>query len=170
MIFAPTPQCEKKRLNALHELNILDSPCEPQFDSITKRVAEELNTSMSFIAFIDNDRQWFKSTYGTNIKELPRIRSICGHTINEVNTNNSKDRIYQIYDTKNDIRFFDNPLVTGKPWVRSYIGYVLQEDTSNMNIGTMCVLDTKPRLYTHLEKEFLISIGRSTEALINSYS
>lgn len=167
MIFAPTSQSENNRLAAVRELNILDTPRDPRFDTVTSYVAEKLKAPMSFITFIDKDRQWFKSSFGADLNEIPRRNSICGHAICDITSYDTNDRIYQVYDTKNDIRFFDNPFVANKPWVRSYISFVLQSD-SNMNVGTICLLDTKPRIYTSLEKQLLTAIGANTESLIRS--
>jgi len=168
MIFpSPTP-FENVRLKALRELDILDTPCEPQYDSITKITAYKLSSPHCFISFVDSDRIWIKSYQGSYIKELPRRKSICGHVINEIKSTHPKDRIYQIYDTKNDTRFFDNSFVLGKPWIRSYICYVLQSKPSNLSIGTISVLDTKPKIFANSEVEFLISMGIETERLINN--
>lgn len=169
MIFAPTPQSEQERLLAVHELIILDTPRETQFDEITQNIAHKIDVPICLITIIDQDRQWFKSTFGISISEIPRAISICGHAISDTHACKSCDRIYEVYDTRNDIRFFDNPFTVNKPWIRSYISFVLQSE-SGMNIGTLCLLNAKPKIYTKQEKQLIIEAGEKTEFLINNIS
>ena len=49
-------------------------------------------------------------------------------------------------DTLRDERFHDNPLVTGALGVRFYSGVPLMVD-DDLAVGTLCVLDTRPRTF-----------------------
>ena len=67
-------------------------------------------------------------------------------------------------DTFKDGRFYDNPLIIGEPWVRSYISYVLQSEMG-MNVGTLCMVDTSPRKFDDNEKDLIIELGTMVEEL-----
>ena len=79
----PVPENEAERLEKLDEYNIMDSAPEIVFDEITELAAEILQCPVSFIQFMDEDRQWFKSKYGLpdDFVETPRDASICATTI-----------------------------------------------------------------------------------------
>ena len=165
MLFAPLPENEVLRLQALHALNILDTQPDLRFDCITRFAAEKLEAPICLITFIDTDRQWFKSTWGTNAKEMPREYSICAHAICETVDHHPRGRIYEIPDTHMDSRFFDNPQVVGEPWLRSYISFALQSE-SGLNIGTICLVDTRPRSFNDDEIDLIIELGFMVENLV----
>ena len=68
------PPDEDARLKNLHEYNIMDTSPEIIFDEITELASEILQCPVSFIQFMDEDRQWFKSKYGLpeDLVEMPR--------------------------------------------------------------------------------------------------
>lgn len=165
MILAPQTKDEFLRIQALRELNILDSVSDARFECIASFASKMLFAPICLVSLVDVDRQWFKSAHGLDEKELPRSVSICGHAIYHVSPNNLYDRIFEVPDTKQDERFFDNPLVVGDPYIRSYIAYVLLSK-SGRNIGTLCAIDTVPREYSKLEKQSLTLLGMMVENLI----
>lgn len=138
MIIPQIPQNEKERLNALLAYQILDSAPEKDFDDIVVLASEICNTPMSTITLIDKKRQWFKSKIGLEFEEGPRETSFCAHAINSPREN------FIVSDTLKDIRFSDNPLVTGYPNIRSYAGVPLI-DVDGFALGSLCVIDTEPR-------------------------
>ena len=86
---------------------------------------------------VDENRQWFKSCYGLNVKETSRDAAFCAHVVH--------DREPMVVpDTFLDARFADNPLVIDEPRIRFYAGYPLILDDGAC-IGTLCVFDTRPR-------------------------
>lgn len=165
MIVAPKYKEEAARLGEVQALQLLDTPSDIRYDSITEFAVNMLNTPISFIALIDKDRQWFKSVIGLDVKETPRDISICGHAICIVKSRLPEERIFHVPNTKNDRRFFDNPLVTGNSNITSYLGYVLQSD-SGENLGTFCVVDTKEREFTDSDFEKIILLGNIVENLL----
>ncbi len=166
MLFAPLPQNEPARLKALYEIQILDTKPDVRFDCITRFAAEKLNVPICLITLIDANRQWFKSSCGVDISEMPRDLSICAHAICEVTNNHSRGRIYEIPNLFDDSRFFDNPQVANDPCIRSYISYVFQS-ASGMNIGTLCLVDTRPRKFDDNEVDLIIELGLMAEDLVN---
>ena len=92
---------------------------------------------MALISLVDRDRQWFKSNFGLDACETSRDVSFCGHAI-------LGDGLLLVPDAREDVRFHDNPLVTGAPNIRFYAGYPLTVPNGN-KMGTLCLIDTKPR-------------------------
>ncbi len=166
MISCPIPENEHLRLAALHSLQILDSPPELRFDLIINHLVREFQVPIALITLIDSDRQWFKAGCGVAISEIPRHISVCAHAICEINSTVPEERIYEIYDLTKDARFQDNPLVTGKPNACSYISYVIQS-VSGENIGSLCLVDTRARKYSHKEIAMITGVGNLVEKLIN---
>lgn len=168
MLVPSIPQNESSRLNALKALNILDTSPDERIDLLTKSAVRAFNASICLVTLVDENRQWFKSAVGLDIQETPRYMSFCAHAICEPMTNDINTRIFEIRDTNVDVRFIDNPLVTNKPWIRFYAGYVLRSIT-NLNLGTFCLIDNKPRMLSDYEKEVMKQVGGTIESLINGY-
>src|SRR3982074_2949447 len=105
---APIPPSEERRLAALYEYELLDTPSEDLFDSFTRLAARLCDTPISLITPVDRGRQWFKSAVGLDVRETPRDIAFCAHTI-------LGDSVFEVTDASADARFADNPLVTGDP-------------------------------------------------------
>lgn len=137
---------EEKRLLALHGYQILDTNEEEAYDQIMKFAAYLCKTPVSFINFVDDDRLWVKSGLGLDEKELLRNHSFCSYTIE------GKD-IFEVEDARKDDRFKHTPQVA-KHNVVSYAGVPLI-DSEGHALGTLCVIDTKPKKLTDKQKEGL---------------
>lgn len=138
MIVAPKSQNEESRIKALKSYSLLDSLPEKDYDDITRIAAEICGTHIALISLIDDDRQWFKSHHGLEATETPRDYAFCAHAINAPN------EPFIILDSRNDIRFHDNPLVTQEPHVIFYAGIPLV-DREQFPLGTLCVIDNQPK-------------------------
>ncbi len=165
MIFPPIPENELLRLQALYTLKVLDTPEDERFDWVTRFAAEKLIVPICLITLIDRERQWFKSTWGVDTKELPRNLSICAHAICVVKAHYPRRRVFEISDTHKDSRFFDHPLIVGEPKVRSYISFILQIEPG-LNVGTLCLVDKRPRKFNEYEIDLIIELGKMTEELL----
>jgi diguanylate cyclase (GGDEF)-like protein/PAS domain S-box-containing protein len=153
MTVAPLPQNESARLAALADYLILDTASEAIFDCITALASKVCDAPISLITFIDQDRQWFKSTYGTppEIRQTSRDIANCAHTILSTD-------LTEITDMTKDLRFSDNPL--NKEYnLKFYAGVPLAVD-GDLNIGTLCILDTKPKKLTEEQKDFLKNLSQ----------
>lgn len=138
---------EEYRLDALRRYDILDTPREADFDEVVKVTSAICNAPISVINLIDHGRQWFKAEVGLGVRETPIDSSICAHAI-------LQSELFVIPDTTQDNRFCDNPLVTGDPHLRFYAGALL-ETPEGFPLGTVCVLDYKPRNLDETQKAFL---------------
>ncbi len=131
------PINEAERLQALRDLQLLDTPPEERFDRITRLAQQLFGVPIALVSLIDRDRQWFKSRQGLEATETPRDVSFCGHAI-------LGNEVFQVPDAWADPRFADNPLVTGAPKVRFYAGAPLAIDPQ-YRIGTLCLIDHEQR-------------------------
>jgi signal transduction histidine kinase len=143
---------ETERLQALRSYGILDTPTEPAFDDITRIASYVCQAPISVVTLIDQGRQWFKSEIGLGTRETPLNQSICAHAILE-------HSFLEVPDTTRDPRFAGNPLVTGPPRLRFYAGALLRTP-DGLPIGTICVLDHKPRRLTKEQREVLAALAR----------
>jgi signal transduction histidine kinase len=149
---AARPTNERERLIALQSYAILDTPAERSFDDITELASEICEVPISVVNLIDAERQWFKSEVGLGVNELPLDASICAHAI-------LRPGLTEIPDTLEDERFTCNPLVIGDPGLRFYAGALL-ETQDGLPIGTLCVLDFKPKKLSESQKRALQTLAR----------
>ncbi|MBZ9612971.1 PAS domain-containing protein [Rheinheimera maricola] len=140
------PPNELSRLQALISSQLLDTADEDRFDRITKLMQLCLNTEIVLVSLVDTYRQWFKSRQGLDACETGRDISFCGHAI-------LSDTIFEISDASKDVRFADNPLVTDAPFIRFYAGAPLH--FNGERIGTLCIIDPKPRQLALQERQML---------------
>jgi PAS domain S-box-containing protein len=150
-MIAPLAENEAARIKALRDYAILDTPDEPAFDRITRVAARLLRTPITLLTLVDENRQWFKSTYGFTPRETSREVSFCAHAI-------LTPEVMVVPDATADRRFSTNSLVTGKPNIRFYAGAPLRTP-DGLNLGTLCAIDTKPRELSAEEKEILADLA-----------
>ena len=151
-------QQEKERLAALHSLNILDTPSEERFDRITRLAAHIFDVKHAFITLIDEHRQWFKSAYNFPQRETSREASICALAI-------EKDQPLVIEDTLKNTEISSSPLVVSAPFIRFYAGIPIKID-DKFNIGTLCIIDTKPRHFSDKDICLLIDLAKIAQSEI----
>lgn len=152
------PLNEHARLELLRQYRILDTAAEPVFDEITARAAEVCKTSVSLLSFVDKDRVWFKLAAGLEFQEMSRETSFCAHAI-------CQDGLYVIPDMLADDRFSRNPLVTQKPHLRFYAGMPLFSP-EGLALGTLCVIDRKPRELSVEQTDKLKELARGAVLLL----
>lgn len=124
------------RLRTLKEFGRPDTPAEERFDVLARAAAAIADAPVALVSLVERDRQWFKAKVGTDIPETPISSAICVHTLEQGGA-------LVIPDLAADPRTAANPLVTGEPFVRFYAGFPMVID--GQAIGTVCVLDVKPR-------------------------
>lgn len=152
----PIPPQEDQRLAELQALQILDTGAEERFDHYTQLAADIFEVPIALITLVDQNRQWFKSAHGLDVPQTPRDVAFCAHAILE------RD-ILVIPDARRDPRFAGNPLVVGRPFIRFYAGAVLRGPTGQP-IGTLCLIDDRPRELSDRQCRQLINLAQMLEA------
>lgn len=147
---------EVRRLGALRASGLLDTPPEERFDRVTRMAQRLFNVPIALISLVDEDRLWFKSRQGWDLKETPRASSFCAHAI-------EGDAVFQVADAVADVRFSDNPLVRGEPNIRFYAGCPIAAPDGS-KLGTVCVIDRQPRILAEHDVEALRDLAHMVEA------
>lgn len=152
---------EDDRLAALRRYEILDTEREADFDDVTALIARICEAPIAVINLIDSERQWFKAEVGLGVRETPLETSFCRHALLEA------DRLV-VSDATEDARFACNPLVTQENGLRFYAG-VLLKTAAGLPLGTLCVLDTRPRPegLTDLQSEAMEVLARQVMGMLD---
>lgn len=159
---AKIPENEQARLGALRHLKVLDTLAEAEFDALVRVASLTCDVPISLISLVDENRQWFKANIGLEaVKETPRELAFCAHTI-------LGDTLLEVQDATQDPRFSDNPIVLGNPNIRFYAGVPLQLTTGE-NVGTLCVIDTKPHQLTEHQRTVLTSLAVAASQALESH-
>jgi GAF domain-containing protein len=151
---APLPPNETERIAALHALNILDTPPEERFDRLTRITRRAFHVPIALVSMVDTSRQWFKSSGGLSFCETSRDISFCAYAILD-------EDILHVENATKDERFSDNPAVKGEPKIRFYAGCPLRVNSFKM--GTLCIVDRKPRLFTEEDRQLLRDLAAIVE-------
>jgi len=154
----PRSADEAKRLVALHQYGVLDTPAEDEFDFLAEAAAALCDAPYAFISLVDSDRVWYKSSYGQAVVEAPRDADFCSWTILESTG-------LSIPDLSADARTANLDLVQGPKRYRMYCGANLTTPDGH-NIGSLCVLDTKPRELSPEKFALLTKLARQAMSLI----
>ncbi|WP_143102803.1 GAF domain-containing protein [Rhizobium sp. NFR07] len=151
---------ETRRLELLEDYDILNTPPEPEFDDIVLVASEACETPVALVSLIEKDRQWFKARVGFEACETPIEQSVCAHSL-------ASPDLLIIPDLTLDPRTAKNTLVTEPPHIRFYAGAPLV-GPDGITIGTLCVIDTKPRPdgLTQSQQKVLAALSRQVIALL----
>ncbi|MEM7027450.1 MAG: ATP-binding protein [Pseudomonadota bacterium] len=155
---AAKPDNEVDRIDALKSLGILDTLPEQEYDQITRLAAAICETPIALVSLVDVDRQWFKSKVGIDVESTHRDLAFCAHAI----LTPTSPLIVQ--DATKDKRFADNKLVTDAPHIRFYAGIPLVA-TNEDALGTLCVIDTKPKEISQSQVEALQTLATNIVSL-----
>ncbi|MBX7150155.1 PAS domain S-box protein [bacterium] len=148
----PKPRNESQRLESLYRYKILDTDPEQRFDDLAYLASFICNAPVAMINFIDAERQWVKSKIGTDIRETIRDAAFCAHTI-------LQNDLMIVTDATKDERFANNPYVFSGLKVRFYAGATILSSDGHA-LGTICILDTKPRNLSPEQADALRALSR----------
>lgn len=138
---------EAARLAAVERYVILDTPPEPEFERLAELLKQIFQAPLVVISLIDDRRQWYKARVGIDAWEISRELAFCDYTVRQ------RD-VMVVEDAREDPRFAGHPLVIGEPHIRSYLGAPLTSP-DGYNVGTICIVDMKPRRFSDNEIEML---------------
>jgi signal transduction protein with GAF and PtsI domain len=150
---------EQQRILALRRYGILDTAPEKVFDGITRAIANICDVPIALVSLVDTDRQWFKSATGLDVAETPRDVAFCAHAITR------PDELMTVEDAGQDPRFMDNPLVTQDPSIKFYAGKPIVSP-DGYALGTLCVIDRKPRQLTEQQLNALAALGETVSQIL----
>ena len=154
----PLDAAEDARLAALAEYCVLDTPAEDDYDDLTRVAAEVCGTPIALLSLVDRHRQWFKARVGLDAEQTPREQAFCAHAL-------GRKAPLVVADAAADPRFLDNPLVTGEPNIRFYAGAPLVV-AGGQAIGTLCVIDRRPRVLEPAQLSALQALSRQVSRLL----
>lgn len=156
MIPPSMPANEQERLALLRSLHVLDQAPNPALDRITRTAARLFQVPVAMVTLIDSDRQWFMSRVGVDFCQTPRRDALCGHAILQTDT-------MVVPDTSQDVRFVDNPLVTGPPHIHFYAGRPLRS-RHGLALGALCLIDHRPRSFDEADLAALDDLADMAQA------
>jgi len=151
----------QKNFDRLYTVSIfkkLNYSRNKEFRDIASLAAAICETPVALITLLDDEHNYFIATEGIELAPAPASTSFCQYTV-------LQDDLMIISDTKKDDRFVNNPFVCGNPSVRFYAGASLHTNDGH-NIGSLCVLDVKPKELTHLQKSALQILSRQATILM----
>lgn len=151
-------QLERERLFFLRSTGLLDSTASEAFDRITRLAARLFGVPICLVSLVDENRQWFKSCVGIDVRETARDTSFCTHTVEAA-------QALIVEDAQKDARFFDNPHVTGYPGIRFYAGVPLMLPSGHA-LGSLCIIDSEPRTFGADDLQRLQDLGALVMAQI----
>lgn len=152
----PIPENDSERVKSLVDLDIIETPIIHSFECLTQLTKTLFDVPMVAITLIDSERQWLKAKQGLDFCETSRDLSFCAYAINQ-------DDIFIVNDTLLDSRFFDHPSVVNDPKIRFYAGYPILSPLG-YKVGTVCIMDHKPRVFPGEKLSCLKDIGWLVEA------
>lgn len=149
----PAPSdAELARMEAVRRYDILDTPPDGAFDRIAAIAARLFDVPAASVTIVDTDRIWFKAAHGLDgVTEIGRDPGLCGSAI-------LRDDALVIPDTLMDEVASGNPLVTGPLSMRFYAAAPITTSDGH-RLGTVNILDTRPRLITEADTETLADLA-----------
>ena len=147
---------EASRLDALRQLDLLDTAPNEAFDRITRMAAQLFQLPIAAVSLTDVDRQWFKSKVGVAHDAIPRLKAPCAAVADS-------GQLVVVPDLLEDDCFRDSVLANSG--IRFYLGAPLTTKAGHC-LGAMCVLGTEPRAVTEAERTTLTDLAAMVMAQI----
>ncbi|QEC75632.1 GAF domain-containing protein [Mucilaginibacter ginsenosidivorax] len=144
------------RLKAVERFKSLDLETDEEFKVLLQMASETCDAPIALLTLLDRDTQWLKIRNGIDIAQMPREISFCTHTI-------QSDEVMVVPDATTDLRFADNPLVTGQPAIRFYAGAPLIT-SHGQRIGSLCVVHMQP---FNLNKQQILMLQMLSKQAMN---
>lgn len=145
------PPNEAERLRSLHSYDVLPSLNEPVFDEFVALTARIFSLPISLIALVDEDEVHYPANYGMpGHHRQPREEALCATAIME-----GRAVVYR------DLLTEESPVITPRAAAAAqannlqfYAAAPLRMP-NQCNIGTLCVIDRHPRVFSDDEQHLL---------------
>lgn len=134
--FFPVGVDDQERIEVLRGLKVLDTNTEAEYEMVCRLAATHFDMPIVNISLVDADRQWFKSHLGLSACETSRDVAFCNYTV-------LSDQIFEVLDASQDIRFCNNPLVTGTLSIRYYCGFPIV--IGGHTVGAFCLISNQSK-------------------------
>lgn len=145
------------RLSALHDLGLLDTEAEEDFDRYTRLASDLLGVPVSLVSLVTADRQFFKSQIGLppGITETPLSHSFCQHAVSTQQPLIVEDaRIHPLVASNLAVRDLGAVAYAGMPLVLS----------DGNAVGAFCAIDMKPRRWSEQDIRILADLAAAVTA------
>jgi len=153
---APSGEAEAARLEALLGYGILDTPPEQAFDDLVELAAAVCYTPVAAIALVDDRRAWLKAKRGTDMAAFPRDAALSAEALQHAD-------VFVVRDALADQRYHESSVVSAG--FRFFAGMPLVSHEGHA-VGTVCVLDKRPRELSPTQKDALRAIARQAMSLL----
>lgn len=157
------PENEMERLLAMNDLDLDYNNLNHTLSDLSKLAAKIAGTDISLINLIDHYTQWSVSSYGIEIDQMPREDSVCQYLVYD-----SSKIDMEVKNLAEDDRFYDKDYVMADPKLRYYYGIPLKLN-EEINIGSLCVLDSDYKEISPEKKEMLSIIAKEVVNRIKIY-
>jgi PAS domain S-box-containing protein len=151
---------EAQRLRALRAYQLLDSSEATAYEAFTNLARQITGCSMATISLVDEDRVWYKSRAGIDVREMPRDDSFSTHVV-------ASGKLLVVQDAATDKRFRENPLVSGEQHVRFYAGIPLVAPGAYV-IGALCVFNEQSIILSEAQLREFEMLGHALMTLLES--
>lgn len=153
------PYNEIDRVKELDSYDIIGEIEDFNYDFLTQMASQICDAKISLISLVTDDKQWFLSHHGLTTRETDKEFAFCAHAINK------PEELFIVEDARKDIRFHDNPLVTGDPEVIFYTGVPLVNE-NGFPLGTLCVIDNHPKVLSEQQVQSLKMLSKQAMNLL----
>lgn len=153
------PSNEIERLKELDSYDIIGEIEDFNYDFLTQMASQICDAKISLISLVADDKQWFLSHHGLTTRQTDKEFAFCAHAINK------PEELFIIEDARKDVRFHDNPLVTGNPEVVFYAGVPLVNE-NGFPLGTLCVIDNQPKVLNEQQIQSLKMLAKQAMNLL----
>jgi len=148
---------DPERVEAVRATGLLDSDVTPEFDRVARLAAHVLNAPVALVSLVDADRQFFKSCLGlpepwSSERGSPLSHSFCQHPV--------ASREPLLVDDAREHPVLRDNLAIRDMGVIAYAGVPLI-DADGFALGTLCVIDSRPRHWTTHQLQLLRDLAAS---------
>ncbi|HEU4595869.1 MAG TPA: PAS domain S-box protein [Pyrinomonadaceae bacterium] len=160
MVCAQASGTEKLRVSTLHRYGILDTEREVSFDDLARLAATACGAPFAWVAFVNGDRLWFKSTVGFERDDMPRVFALCDDVLKQ-------SGVFVVRDALEVEEYADSPLVAGEPYARFYAACPLVSP-DGYALGCIAVAGREPRDLEPAQADALRALARQLILLLEA--
>jgi len=128
------------RLDTIRSLGLEEIPDRDVFSRITLLASTMLDCPIALLSIVGDERQWFLGRTGTDLCDTNISASFCAIAV-------LSNEPLLIVDAREDPRLCDTTLVTGPPYIRSYLGVPIRADDGTV-LGALCAISPEPGAFS----------------------